>query len=60
MEFVVYYAPIENELDGSMPARYQSVFLDIMDLYTKDTLYVQLGEDGEWVAYTYAGYTLDE
>jgi len=59
LEFTVYYAPIENELDGSVPARYQSVFLDITDLYTKKTLHVKLGEDGEWVAYAYAGYMLD-
>ena len=59
LEFVVYYAPIENELDGSLPAWYQSVFLDITDLYTKNTLHVKLGEGGEWVAYTYIGYTLD-
>ena len=59
LEFIVYYAPIENELDGSVPAWYQSVFLDITDLYTKNTLHVKLGEGGEWVAYTYIGYTLD-
>ena len=59
LEFIVYYAPIENELDGSLPAWYQRVYLDITDLYTKNTLHVRLGEDGEWVAYTYAGDSLD-
>ena len=59
LEFIVYYAPIENELDGSLPAWYQRVYLDITDLYTKNTLHVRLGEDGEWVAYAYAGDSLD-
>ena len=59
LEFIIYYAPIENELDGSLPAWYQRVYLDITDLYAENTLHVKLGEGGEWIAYTYAGDTLD-
>ena len=59
MEFIVYYPPVENELDGAFPALDLRVCLDITDLYTKHTLHVKLGEGGEWIAYTYAGYTLD-
>lgn len=59
LEFFVYYAPIENELDGVLPARHQRVYLDIMDLYTKNTIYARLGENGEWISYIYVDDTLD-
>jgi len=59
LEFIIYYPPVENELDGAFPALDLRVAVDITDLYAENTLHVKLGEGGEWVAYTYAGDSLD-
>lgn len=59
LEFIIYYPPVENELDGAFPALDLRVAVDITDLYAENTLHVKLGEGGEWIAYTYAGDTLD-
>ena len=56
-EFVVYYPPVSNELDGDLPAEYVRVFVDWMEMETHGHIYVRMGENGEWIKYTFAGYT---
>ena len=56
-EFVIYYPPVSNELDGDLPAEYVRVFVDWMEMETHGHIYVRMGGNGEWIKYTFAGYT---
>ncbi len=56
-EFIVYYPPVSNELDGDLPAEYVRVFVDWMEMETHGHIYLRMGENGEWIKYTFAGYT---
>lgn len=57
MEFVVYYPPVSNELDGDLPYEYVVVSVDWMEVETHGRIYVQIGENGDWVQYTFAGFS---
>lgn len=57
MEFVVYYPPISNELDGDLPGEYVRVIVDWMEVETHGHIFVKMNENGEWIKYTFAGYT---
>ena len=57
MEFVVYYPPISNELDGDLPGEYVRVIVDWMEVETHGHIFVKMDENGEWIKYTFAGYT---
>lgn len=62
MEYIIYYPPIgeENWNDCPLPELSQPIYVDIIDLYTKRMLHIQIGEDGQWMAYVYAGETAEE
>ena len=57
MEFVIYYPPVSNELDGELPSEYVRVFVDWMEVETHGRIFVRMGENGDWIKYTFAGYS---
>lgn len=57
MEFVIYYPPVSNELDGDLPAEYVRVIVDWMEVETHGRIYVKMGENAPWIKYTFAGYS---
>ena len=59
-EFVVYYPPVFNELHGDLPAEYVRVSVDWMEVETHKRIYVKVGDNGEWITYSYAGETEEE
>ena len=57
MEFVIYYPPVSNELDGDLPSEYVRVIVDWMEVETHGRIYVKMGENAPWIKYTFAGYS---
>lgn len=62
MEFIIYYPTTgdENHIDGLLPELSQPVWLDITDLYTKERIYLKIGNYDEWTAYIYSEKTAEE
>ncbi len=59
-EFVVYWPPVSNELDGNLPAESVLVMVDWMEVETHGHIFVKLGKDGVWRRYHYAGASYEE
>ncbi len=59
-EFVVYYPPVSDELNGDLPGEYVRISVDWMELETDGHIFVKTGENGDWVKYTFAGDTETE
>lgn len=59
-EFVVYYPPVSNELHGDLPGEYVRISIDWMEVETHNRIYVKIGDNGEWMTYSYAGATEEE
>ena len=57
MEFVIYYPPVSNQLDGDLPSKYVRVIVDWMEVETHGRIYVKMGENAPWIMYTFAGYS---
>ncbi len=60
MKFVIYYPPVENELDGELPSAYLMVYLDFTEMETNGSISVKLDENGVWRKYHYAGASYEE
>lgn len=59
-EFVIYYPPVSNELDGDLPAEYMRVSVDWMEVETHSRVSVKFGENGVWRWYYFAGTSMEE
>jgi len=56
------WAEYEKAMSGTMdlPAEYVRVSVDWMEVETHKRIYVKVGDNGEWMTYSYAGETEED